>query len=111
VQNIGPSDVAARFALVEPAGLLGTHPTRRAIALVLADGSVVVRGISNPVNNGDGTVSLNLSSATGQLILTTDVLLVCYVPLWRMSDAVTLVWHNAEVVECGIRFRAINPGN
>ncbi|NCU02227.1 hypothetical protein [Candidatus Macondimonas diazotrophica] len=109
VQHIGASDVAARFALVDPAGLLGTHPTRQVIALVLRDGTVIVRGISNPVNHGDGTISLDLSSATGQLVLTSDVALVCYVPLWRMSDAVTLVWHTAEVVECGIRFRAINP--
>lgn len=110
VQNIGPSDVAARFARVEPAGLVGAHPTRRAIALLLADGSVIVRGISNPVDNGDGTLSLDLSSATGQLVLTSDVEMTCYVPLWRMADAVTLVWHTNEVVECGIRFRAINPG-
>jgi len=110
VQDIGPSDVAARFARVEPAALIGAHPSRRAIALLLVDGSVVVRGISTPVDNGDGTLSLNLSSATGQLVLTTDVQMVCYVPLWRGSDAVTLVWHTNEVVECGIRFRATNPG-
>jgi len=110
VQNIGPSDVAARFARVEPAALLGAHPSRRAIALLLRDGSVMVRGISNPVDNGDGTLSLNLSTATGQLVLTSDVEMTCYVPLWRMSDAVTLVWHTNEVVECGIRFRATNPG-
>ena len=71
---------------------------------------MLVRGISNPVDNGDGTLSLNLSTATGQLILTSDVEMTCYVPLWRMSDSATLVWHTNEVAECGIRFRAINPG-
>lgn len=108
VQTINPSDTTAKFTDTGMAQFIAAHPARQHIIFQFKDGTSLARQVSSPTLNGDGTVTVTIT-APGITVAPSALDLVCYLPLWRMADGVTLQWYSAAVMTCDIKFRAVKP--
>ncbi|HXC25275.1 MAG TPA: hypothetical protein VNU46_05115 [Gemmatimonadaceae bacterium] len=81
--------------------------SRRRLCFVLGGGTMLYRGITASVNNGDGTETLTIDSAPGVDVSASDAL-ISLLYLCRMADdAMTINWYGTEGAECDLTWQEI----
>lgn len=81
--------------------------SRRQIALILQNGTMIYRRITGATNPGNGTEVLTLDSAVGTTIPAATTM-VSFLHLVRMaSDVVDVLWHHQNLAEASMRFTEV----
>lgn len=78
--------------------------SRRQLAFILSDGSMVLRAVTGSTAPGNGTEVLTLDSAVGVSIPAATTM-VAFLHLVRLqSDVVEVKWHHQTLAEASLRF-------
>lgn len=108
-EDIQDVDTQIKIYFIGYAEFMSGDINRKDIKILLKDGSVFYRRVTGAVNNGDGTESLVIDSALGQLVGVSDVDLISFMYLARLdSDQIELSWRFDDFVECSHRVRGLN---
>jgi len=81
--------------------------SRRQIAMILQNGTMIYRRVTGATNPGNGTEVLTLDSAVGASV-PADTTMVCFLHLVRLaSDVVEVLWHHQTLAEASMRFTEV----
>ena len=81
--------------------------SRRQVAFILSDGTMIYRRITGSNDPGNGTEVLTLDSALGVAVPAATTM-VCFLHLVRLaSDAVEVLWHHQTLAEASMRFTEV----
>ena len=102
--GIGASDTTITLAASGYTDFAFPLESRRHLAFVSQDVSVVARRVDAAEDNGDGTETLTLESALGVAFPVYGTL-VSFLTLARLdADAVTIHWHHPNLAEARVRY-------
>lgn len=79
-----------------------------AVALKKSDGTWITRVVSSVATTGSNQSTITVSSAWGSTVALADILMVCWLPVWRFaSDILTMNWRRDTVATVKMSFQMI----
>lgn len=107
-QSVGTGDTGIRIQSEFYTRFFFPSPARRFIAFIPIDGSGnVYREITDSADNGDGTESLTLESATGKAFAAGSTM-ISFLTLARLaSDSTSIRWDSAEHAESILQLQEV----